>query len=94
MCVFALSRKDRIFLIWVKAGGPDNDYKNRTIGFAAMSNSQKFLEDARTCFRRAAEAIETKSMLLFADMGREYLRMAHEAAALSDGSRKSETSPD
>ncbi len=45
-----------------------------------MRESDTLLEDARTCFRHAAGCRDVKSMTMFADIGRQYLQMAHEAA--------------
>lgn len=42
----------------------------------------QYLENARKCFRQATQAANASSMELFAEMGLEYLRIAHEHAAL------------
>lgn len=49
-----------------------------------MTSSKDFLEQARDCFRRAAETTDVPCMQKYADLGREYLRRAHEQAALTD----------
>lgn len=49
----------------------------------AMSDSQMYLEDARKCFALAAEATDLGAMERFVEMGREYLALAHEHAAVA-----------
>jgi hypothetical protein len=49
-----------------------------------MATSKEFLDQARDCFRRAAETTDVPCMQKFADLGREYLRRAHEQAELAD----------
>ncbi len=54
-----------------------------------MSSSKDLLENARECFRQAAEAPNPKNMKLLVELGLEYLRIALGSPALptdpSDG---------
>jgi len=55
-----------------------------------MSNSKDLLENARECFRQAAEAPNPKNMKLLVELGLEYLRIALGSAALPDVSPDSD----
>jgi hypothetical protein len=48
-----------------------------------MSDSQIYLEDARKCFALAAQAKDIVAMERFVEMGRAYLALAHEHAAVA-----------
>jgi hypothetical protein len=43
-----------------------------------MDKRRRFLENARECFRQAAEAANAANMKLLVELGLEYLRMADE----------------
>jgi len=48
-----------------------------------MSDAEHFLEDARKSFRLASDSIEARSVEHYAEMGRDYLQLAHDAVALA-----------
>lgn len=48
-----------------------------------MSDADQFLEDARKSFRLASDSTEARSVEHYAEMGRDYLQLAHEAAKLA-----------
>lgn len=43
-----------------------------------MSKRRRFVENARECFRQAADAANPANMKLLVELGLEYLRMAEE----------------
>ena len=45
---------------------------------SGMDKRQRFLENARECFRQAADAANAPNMKLLVELGLEYLRMADE----------------
>lgn len=47
-----------------------------------MAEGSKLLEHARRCFELAAKSPNANNVEMFAELGREYLRMAHEASAI------------
>lgn len=48
-----------------------------------MSDADRFLDDARRSFRLASDSTEARSVEYYAEMGRDYLQLAHEAAKLA-----------
>ncbi|HZP77127.1 MAG TPA: hypothetical protein VFB45_13360 [Pseudolabrys sp.] len=49
-----------------------------------MSQSVKLLDHARRCFDLASKSRNPTNVGIFAELGREYLRLAHEDAAISE----------
>jgi len=49
-----------------------------------MSEPSRLLEHARRCFELASKSANAKNIEIFAELGREYLRMAHEASAVAE----------
>ena len=47
-----------------------------------MTEAEKLLEEARLAFRLASDATVAISVEYYAEMGRESLRLAHEAAKI------------
>ncbi len=45
-----------------------------------MSDAEQFLEDARKAFQLAANSMQAKAIEHYAEMGRDYLKLSHEAA--------------
>jgi hypothetical protein len=57
-----------------------------------MSEAQHFLQDARKSFRLAADSEDERGIQHHANMGRDYLGLAHQAAKLQ-GTDTPPTSP-
>jgi hypothetical protein len=53
-----------------------------------MAESSRLLEHARRCFELASRSASAKNVGSFAELGREYLRLAHEEAAISEARPK------
>ena len=49
-----------------------------------MSEAKRLLQDARTSFRLASEAVGLKEIERYAAMGHDYLRLAHNATKLKE----------
>jgi len=49
-----------------------------------MSEADTFFQDARKSFRLAADSIEIRDIEHYAEMGRDYLKLAHNAAKLKE----------
>ena len=47
-----------------------------------MSDAEQFLEDARKSFQLASNATEARAVEHYAEMGRDYLQLSHDAAKL------------
>lgn len=47
-----------------------------------MSDAENFLEDARKAFGLASNSTQVRAIEHYAEMGRDYLRRAHEASQL------------
>jgi hypothetical protein len=45
-----------------------------------MSDAKNFLDDARKSFRLASDSTEAKSVEHYAEIGHDYLQLAHDAA--------------
>lgn len=48
-----------------------------------MSDANHLLDDARKAFRLASHSTEAKSVEQYAEMGWDYLQLAHDAAKLA-----------
>jgi hypothetical protein len=47
-----------------------------------MSDAEQLLEDARISFRLASDSFQATAVEHYAEMGRHYLRLSHEAAKI------------
>jgi len=47
-----------------------------------MNDAEQYLDDARKSFRLAANSLDAKAVKHYAEMGRDYLRLSHEAAQI------------
>lgn len=47
-----------------------------------MNEAEQLLEDARTAFRLASNSYQVAAVEQYAEMGRHYLRLSHEAAKI------------